>query len=341
MSILWKTRHAKWCGFGRWNRRWLMFSLGSRVNRRLMGQSHPFHNPILHWHLKKRSRSIWLVTRAGVLIPKSDLIMCSFKTSVHVGPLAVHVPYWGFWNCSNGYLGRTSCSGSGSNGDYEDDDDDGKRIGTQDIPEILKSTTTGMVLFPSNEDMGFENVFQMIPNHQLSCSNHKELKQNPKEICPKWLINVWYHMERSQIYTYIKILMISHTAMFPFVSPIGTSCWWSNWTAASWCSASQRRFEQQGKSLKPKQAQGSIFKTKPKSKSQKLAEPRREESPAGACALAKDEVVATFAESYKAIIRALPPCLWLDSDKHGEHSYTVTLDLDVSKSIVLVSWEFM
>ena len=68
-------------------------------------------------------------------------------------------------------------TGSDGNGDGDDEkdeddnDDDGEKVGTKDIPEIPKkipkSTTTAMVLFPSNEDMGFENVFKIFPNHQV------------------------------------------------------------------------------------------------------------------------------------------------------------------------------
>lgn len=36
-------------------------------------------------------------------------------------------------------------------------------------------------------------------------------------------------------------------------------------------------------------------------------------------------VLESFSEAYRAIIRALPTCLWPSSDKHGEHSYTVFL----------------
>ena len=42
-------------------------------------------------------------------------------------------------------------------------------------------------------------------------------------------------------------------------------------------------------------------------------------------ALDMERVLGSFSESYRAIIQALPPCLWPSSDKHGEHSYTVPL----------------
>ena len=41
------------------------------------------------------------------------------------------------------------------------------------------------------------------------------------------------------------------------------------------------------------------------------------------------EILESFAQSYRAIIRALPCALWPSSTRHGEHSYTVFLTSNI------------
>lgn len=40
-------------------------------------------------------------------------------------------------------------------------------------------------------------------------------------------------------------------------------------------------------------------------------------------AVSRDEAINSFPDSYQALIKTLPVCLWPVSTKHGQHSYTV------------------
>lgn len=58
-----------------------------------------------------------------------------------------------------------------------------------------------------------------------------------------------------------------------------------------------------------------------KAKTTSSPEPASSSSPAATRA----EVLNTFPETYKAVIKSLPTCLWPTASKHGQHSYTVYL----------------
>ena len=71
-----------------------------------------------------------------------------------------------------------------------------------------------------------------------------------------------------------------------------------------------------------------VKKTKTKKGKGKLKSPK-EKSPSrsGASQVpqepAKAEVINSFLEVYRGVIKTLPVCMWPTSTKHGQHSYTV------------------